>query len=99
MDFAQMKRQRQDKFIETRTKIEQEVDSFLKSISEMDEDLRKRCNYNPQYTARTLLPALWSEPFDEDVYKVQLAKVNQYVAAVVALCDAMDAEAIKCLQQ
>lgn len=89
---------RQDKFVETRTIIESEVNRFLESLGGLDDDVKQRVGYKPGYTARKLLPALWEEPFDVNVYNSQLAVVKQYIAQVTAICDEINKEALQCLQ-
>lgn len=98
LDVAALKRKKQDDFIEKRTIIEQEVDKFLASISEMDADIKEKCNYDPNYSAKTLLPALWVEPFDEEAYNQQLSRLQNYIAGVKSICDKLNEEALKCLQ-
>lgn len=98
MNVEQLKREREAQFVETRTKIEMEVTKFLESIANMDEEAKTACRYNPAYTARNLLPALWIDPFDEKVYNIQLEKLQAYITAVTSVCDRMNEEALKCLQ-
>lgn len=98
VDVAALKRKKQDEFIETRTIIEQEVNKFLTSIGTFDAETKEQCKYNPQLTARTLLPALWEEPFDEAVYNEQLAKLQAYIAGVEKVCDALNERTLQCLQ-
>ena len=95
---AQLLRQRQEEFIERRTKIETEVNMFLKSIGNMDADIQAECKYNPEYTARHWLPALWQEPFDPETYKKQLANFNAYERQVDSICNRLAQEAMVCLQ-
>lgn len=97
-NVANLIRIRQDKFVETRTIIESEVNKFLASIGKMDEDVQKRCGYIPGASAKTLLPALWVEPFDEETYNKQLSGVMTYISQVMAVCDDINKEAVECLQ-
>lgn len=98
IDIAVALKQRQDKFVETRTIIETEVNQFLQSIAVTDLDVQEKCNYNPEASARTLLPALWQEPFDMAAYQQQLANFNNYVAGVKSVFDQINEEAVACLQ-
>ena len=89
---------RQNKFIETRTNIENEVNRFLQSLSGLDADIKEKCGVRDGVTARDLLPALWQEPFDENAYNSQKASLDTYIAQVRAVCDQLNQEAIACLQ-
>lgn len=97
-NIANLIRARQDKFVETRTIIESEVDKFLESIGKMDKDVQERCGYIPEVSAKTLLPELWNEPFREEVYNAQLSGVLSYIKQVTAVCDDINREAVQCLQ-
>lgn len=98
MDITSLLAQRQNSFIEARTKIEAEVDHFLKSLEEVDEDVQKMCGVTPGLTAKALLPSLWAEPFDVEVYKGELANLNTYIEQVRAIVDNLNREALACLQ-
>ena len=89
---------RQNKFIETRTIIENEVNRFLQSLAAMDADVQQRCGYQPGLDAKQLLSALWTEPFDEAKYAVQLENFNRYVNQAKMVCDEINKEALACLQ-
>lgn len=97
-DVARLVQQRQNKFIETRTNIESEVNRFLESIGKMDEDVQKRCGYVAGVTAKQLLPELWHEPFNVETYEKQLASVLAYKERVKQICDEINREALACLQ-
>lgn len=94
----QLYQQRLNSFIETRTKIENEVNRFLKSLEVDDDDFKKACNVQVGTNARDWLPALWVEPFDQGAYEQQLAKLNQYIQAVRTVSDKLQMEALACLQ-
>lgn len=94
----QLYQQRLNSFIETRTKIENEVNRFLKSLEVDDEEFKQACNVQIGTTARDWLPALWEEPFNQEVYEQQLAKLNQYIQAVRTVSDKLQMEALACLQ-
>lgn len=96
--IAELIKLRQDKFVETRTQIELELNKFLDSISKSSEDIRRRCQYREGVSARTLLPALWEEPFDMEKYKQQRAAVDAYVEGVTKIFNAINEEALRCLQ-
>lgn len=98
-NIAALIRERQDKFIETRTIIESEVNKFLDSIAALDEDVRTRCGYVNGANAKSLLPALWAEPFDVNTYNKQLAALQMYIRQVMAVRDEINREAQVCLQQ
>lgn len=89
---------RQNLFIETRTKIETEVDRFLSSLSNLDPDVKVKCGVVDDATCKQLLPALWEEPFNEETYLAQKAKLDVYISQVHTVCDEICQEAIKCLQ-
>ncbi len=98
-DIASLIRERQDKFIETRTIIESEVNKFLESIATESEEVRQKFGYVEGASARTLLPELWNEPFRIEVYNQQLSGVLQYVQQVIAVCNEINREALECLRQ
>lgn len=91
-------RQRQNKFVEDRTKIETQVDAFFASLQGLDPDIKVKCGVVDNAHARDVLPALWQEPFDEAAYNDQLSKFNAYVAQVRSICDQLNQEALACLQ-
>lgn len=99
VNIANLIRERQDKFVETRTIIESEVNKFLNSIGSMDADVQEKCGYVPGASAKVLLPELWHEPFNEEVYKTQLSSVLAYISRVQQVCDEINREALACLQQ
>lgn len=96
--IAAMIQQRQTKFIETRTIIESEVNKFLESLRSLDAETQQKLSVQENLTARDLLPALWAEPFDEAVYLEQKARLDSYITSVQAYCDAINQEALACLQ-
>lgn len=97
-NVSRLIQERQNKFVETRTIIENEVNRFLQSIGQMDDDVQQKCGYNADITAKQLLSELWNEPFNEEKYNEQLTRFNQYVANVKAVCDEINREALACLQ-
>lgn len=99
IDIESLIRTRQDKFVETRTIIESEINKFLESISKMDPDVQQKCGYIEGASAKTLLPELWNTPFREEVYTQQLQGVVAYIQKVQAVCDAINQEALACLSQ
>lgn len=98
VDVAQLIQSRQNKFVETRTIIEAEVNKFLQSLERLDPDVQARCGVKSGQTAKDLLPALWEEPFNKEQYQVQRASVDAYIAQVKVVCDQINKEAIECLQ-
>lgn len=90
---------RQAEFIEKRTIIESEATKFLESLKLMDEDIKQQINYNPELTARSLFSSLWEEPFSMEKYNQQKAVFDNYVAGVEAVCNEINAEALRCLQE
>lgn len=99
MDVQAILRARQDAFVEKRTKIESEVNKFLESVDQITDQRVTNIPGRPAgNTCREVLPELWHEPFDQMVYDAQLAVLNSYVVRVQAACDAINEEALKCLQ-
>ena len=90
---------RQNKFIETRTIIDTEVNKFLKSLEALDADIQAKCNVVAGRTTKDILPSLWAEPFDEVAYQAELAKLQTYIAGVKTITDSVNEEALRCLQQ
>lgn len=99
MNVEEILRVRQGKFVETRTRIEMEVNKFLESIDKIDDERVTSISGRPVgKTCNEVLPALWEDPFDETKYKMQLANLNQYVDAVKACVNDINSEALKRLQ-
>ncbi len=91
-------KQRQVKFVETRTVIASEVTKFLNSVQSLPEKVRVQVILPNGNTAQEILPALWEEPFDQAAYNSQLEAFNNSVRSVVTVCDALNEEAVKCLR-
>lgn len=92
-------KRRQDEFIEKRTIIESEVTKFFESLGNLDADIKERINYDPTRNARTELSALWEEPFNMEKYSQQRQVLDQYIALVGSVCDMLNEEALRCLQE
>ena len=99
VDITQLIQQRQNKFIETRTIIDSEVSKFIKSIEELGTDLPENCRVLIGKTTKDILPALWLEPFNEAQYTLELQNLKGYICTVKSVADAINEEALKCLQQ
>ena len=98
-NVEELLRARQSKFVETRTRIEMEVNKFLESIDKTgDERVMSIVGRPAGKTCREVLPALWEERFDEEKYNEQRAAFDRYVNAVCMYVDALNTEALKCLQ-
>lgn len=98
VNVAALIQQRQNKFIETRTIIEAEVNKFLAGLEAQDDDIKAKLNVQPGITARHWLPSLWSDDFNMEAYKQELAKLTDYMSKVKVYADNLNAEAIRCLQ-
>jgi len=90
---------RQNKFIETRTIIADQVNKYVASLAILNDEQRQQCIMPNGNKVEEILPELWHEPFDEEVYNTQLMHLQQSVASVTALCDRLNQEAIACLKQ
>ena len=99
VSVEQLLAERQNKFIENRTIIEREVNTFLRSVETMDPVYQQQLNVVAGQTARDVMPALWAEPFDEAAYNAQRANFDAYVQRVKVVCDQLNAEALRCLQE
>ncbi|MCM1218881.1 MAG: hypothetical protein NC548_30735 [Lachnospiraceae bacterium] len=86
------------KFVEQRTLTEVEVNKFLRSVEELDPVFQQQIGVVQGQTARDVLPSLWSEPFDESRYLQERAAVEQRIQLAAAICDKLNEEALKCLQ-
>lgn len=95
----QLLRERQDKFVERRTVIENEVNQFLKSLESLDHVYKQQLQVIDGRTAKDVLPALWAEPFVQETYDAQKAELDKYIASVQAVCDQLNEEALRCLQE
>lgn len=99
MDVTSLLRERQNKFIETRTLIASEVQKYLNSLNAMDAEVRAEILLPNGTTPQEILPALWTEPFDTEAYKEQLSHFQASVQSAKIYCDRLNQEALKCLQQ
>lgn len=90
---------RKTKFIETRKIIETRVDKFLKSLEVLDDTIKQQINWIPDQTAKTMLPELWSDDFNEEKYQEQLNAFLQYESRIRLVFDEINAEAYRCLQE
>lgn len=96
--IEELYRQRQNKFIESRTVIESEVNQFLRSIEQLDAVFQAELNVVDGQTARDVLPALWEEPFNNDNYLAERAVLDARIVKATQLRDKLNAEAMQCLQ-
>lgn len=96
--IEELYRQRQNKFIESRTVIESEVNQFLRSIEQLDVVFQTELCVIEGQTARDVLPALWEEPFDNERYLTQRALLDERITKATQLRDKLNAEAMQCLQ-
>lgn len=96
--FNALYQQKQNKFIETRTIIETNVNNFLRSLEELSEEDQQRLNVIKGQTARDILPTLWAEPFNEATYQVELDAFNKYKERVMVLCDEYYTKAVEWLR-
>lgn len=98
VNISKLIQDRQNQFIEKRTIIESEVNGFLQSLEKLDLDVQTRLNVKVGTTCRMLLPSLWMEPFDIEQYNKEKENLDAYIAAVKGVCDEINQEALKCLQ-
>lgn len=92
-------RERQNLFIETRAKIEAEVTAFLESLRAIEDEL-----ITPELiglrdlTVKDVLPALWKEPFEKNVYAEELKVLSAHVNSLKVIANRLNGEALRCLQ-
>lgn len=99
MSIEQLYAQRQNKFIEDRTIIETETDKFLRSLEQLDPVYQQQLSVVQGQTARDVIPALWAEPFDEEAYNKQRSALDQRIENAKIICDQLNEEALRCLQE
>lgn len=102
INIAQAIQQRQAQFIENRTIIETQVNTFLQSLKNCTPDviaLFPGVFMAEGVSAKTLLPALWEEPFNIETYNAQLAEFKRYEAVVHDIYQKLNEEALKCLSE
>lgn len=99
MSIEQLYAQRQNKFIEDRTIIETETDKFLRSLEQLDPVYQQQLSVVQGQTARDVIPALWAEPFDEVAYNKQRSALDQRIENAKIICDQLNEEALRCLQE
>lgn len=90
---------RQNKFIETRTIIADQVNKYIASLAILSEEQKQQCIMPNGSRAEEVLPELWNEPFNEEVYNMQLMQLQKSIVSVTALRDRLNQEAMACLQQ
>lgn len=90
--------ERNNQFIETRAVIEIEVNKFLTSLGNLDQEEQVKVGYKPGITCRDVLPELWEDNFREDVYQAQLNSLLNYIGSVRSVYDQWNVEALACLQ-
>lgn len=88
-----------NKFIEQRTLTEVELNKFLKSLEGLDPVYQQELGFVAGRTARDMIPSLWVEPFDEAMYLQEKAIVDDLVSRSVTLCNKLNEEALRCLQE
>ena len=99
-NYQELLTQRQNQFIETRTRIEVEVNNFLNSIASLDDNTKQAFGYvDGRDKAQDWLPSLWLTPFNMDQYKLELQAFESYQSRVATLVDKLNEEAIRCLQE
>lgn len=99
MDVQSILRARQDAYVEKRTRIEAEVNKFLESLEQITDPRITSIPGRPEgNTCREILPELWKEEFNEAAYNQKLEALNSYIQEVQRTCDAINEEALKCLQ-
>lgn len=91
-------RERQNLFIESRTKIEREVTMFLSSLEKINDELIPNQVSLRGKTAKDILPSLWADPFVKTDYQKDLEAFNAHVLEVRMLANKLNGEALKCLQ-
>ena len=90
---------RQTKFIEARSTIKHEVDQFLESVKATDPSVFVGLEIPAGNTAEEILPSLWVEPFNQEQYNQELAKLNAFIAQIHIVTDRLNQEALECLQK
>lgn len=98
VDVQSVIKQREAQFVETRTKIEIEVNKFLESLKDIEDEIASIPGRPTGATAREILPELWSDNFNNEIYQEQLARLNSYIASVIAYSDKINEEALACLK-
>lgn len=97
-DISIALKQRQDKFVETRTIIATEINKFLESLGELTEEDRNNIKMPAGRSPQEILPALWVEPFDEAAYNEQLKEFSVCVSSAISYCDKLNERALACLK-
>ena len=86
-------------FIENRAFIESEINKFFASLANLTPDIQQQINYNPEVSARAVLPVLWADKFDKEVYEQQLKSFMEYFNSVAVVLDKLNQEALLCAHQ
>lgn len=97
-NYEQAIQARQNKFIETRTIIDMEINKFIKSLESLGEECPQECRCLLGKTTQDILPALWAEDFDEAQYITELQNYRRYEMIATEFANRINEEANKCLQ-
>jgi len=95
----EMIREREVAFIEKRMEIAQWVLQLMKDTREMAPELLEGIEIPQGNTAEELLPALYSEPFDEEAYKQQAEKINIFQQKKDAVAEKLNEESLSILSR
>ena len=98
VDVAQLIKDKESKFVEQRTLTEVEINKFLESIKDIEDEIKDIPGKPTGTTAKEIVPSLWTEPFDEAKYKDEIEAFNAYVEEVVKFGDKINEEALACLR-
>ena len=76
-DIQSLVNLRQERFIEQRTKIKQEVERVRASFDNIPARLLEGITIPPAHTAEELFPSLWLDPPNTEQYKVEKENFTQ----------------------
>lgn len=96
--YAQAWQLRNTKLIEDRKVMEMEINKFLDSLSKLSDATKEKCGVVDGLTCQSLLPELWVEEPNQEVYDKQFANLQAYINKVAQVANEINMEASKCLQ-
>ena len=92
--YAKAWQLRNTELIENRKVMEMEVDKFLSSLENLRDETKAKCGVVEGLTCKSLLPELWKEEPDQEVYDKQFENLKAYVAKVAQVANEINREAV-----
>lgn len=97
---VELLRQIQDKFIAQRTQQELEIQAWANKARKLPDNIREELGIEEKhYSLRTMIPELYVENPDKDIYEEQYSEAQLFYQKVNDYADKVNKEALQCLSQ